>query len=98
MFVFTGDEGYLRLPESALRFAAYLAAQDEFIAEEALSGDEDSEWQQVGNVLTEMVDHGILVHVTPTGGCGMVYCRIERHACTRSGSASDEAGYAWNLT
>jgi hypothetical protein len=53
VFVFTGDEGYLRLPESALRFVAYLAAQDEFIAEEALSWDEDSDWQQVGNVLTE---------------------------------------------
>jgi hypothetical protein len=68
VFVFTGDAGYLRLPESALRCVASLAAQDECIAEEALSGDEDYDWQQVGNVLTEMVDHGILVHVTPTGG------------------------------
>ena len=32
---------------------AYLAAQDEFIAEAALSWDEDYDWQQVGNVLTE---------------------------------------------
>jgi hypothetical protein len=65
VFVYTGDEGYLRLPESALRFVARLTAQDEFIAEEALSWDEDYDWLQVGTVLTEMVDHGILVHVQP---------------------------------
>ncbi|MCY1062653.1 cupin domain-containing protein [Nannocystis sp. SCPEA4] len=61
VYIFAGDERYVRLPEGAQQFVARLAAEQEFVAESALQWDPDFEWPEVQGALTRLLAEGILV-------------------------------------
>lgn len=62
VFIYAGDRSHVALPEGALTFVEKLAAQQgDFVAERACEWDPDFEWEQVQEVLTQLVGRGILV-------------------------------------
>lgn len=59
VFLYSGQNA-AALPEDALRFVRGLAAQRRFVAKSAAAWDPDLPWEEVQQVLTDLVDEGIL--------------------------------------
>jgi ribosomal protein L16 Arg81 hydroxylase len=60
VYIYTGDRKHIALPEATLGFVRQLALAPQFVAEHALNWDPDFAWNEISQVLTQLVACGIL--------------------------------------